>query len=77
VNLIEERGEQLQKCKTYPYEKVMTPYEKLKSLPTAKEYLKPGVTLMQLEAIATAMSDNEAARRLQTAKRDLFNSIYF
>jgi hypothetical protein len=64
-------------CKTYPYEKVMTPYEKLKSLPNAQGYLKPGVTLAQLETIATSMSDNEAAKRLQTAKRELFNSIYF
>ncbi len=37
------------KCKTYSYEKVMIPYEKLKSLPNVETYLKSGVTLAQLE----------------------------
>lgn len=70
---IDEKGK---KHKTYPYEKVMTPYEKLKLLPNAKDYLKPGITLVQLAMIATAMTDNEAAERLQRARRELFNSIF-
>ena len=52
-----------------------TPYEKLKSLPQATHYLKPGVTFEHLDAIAYAISDNEAARRLNEARATLFRSI--
>ncbi len=38
----------------------MTPYDKLQSLPNAPHYLKPGLTFRQLDAIAYAISDNEA-----------------
>ncbi|BBE11151.1 hypothetical protein HH1059_20340 [Halorhodospira halochloris] len=41
-----------------------TPYEKLKSLANAEQYLKPGVTFKQLDEIAYAICDNEAARQL-------------
>ena len=47
---------------------MMTPYEKLKSLPDAKQYLKPGFTLQQLDDIALAISDNEAAHQLNEAR---------
>ena len=40
---------------------MMTPFDKLKSLPDATRYLKPGITLEQLDAAASRMSDNEAA----------------
>jgi hypothetical protein len=52
-----------------------TPYEKLKSLPEATQYLKPGVTFEDLDAIAYTISDNEAARRLNEARATLFRSI--
>ena len=61
--------------KRYRYQDMMTPYEKLKSLPNADQYLKPGVTFDQLDAIADAVSDNEAARRLNQARTELFRSI--
>jgi len=61
--------------KTYPYEKVMTPYEKLKSLPEAETYLKAGVTLQQLDDIANQMSDNEFAERMVKARSNLFQNI--
>src|SRR6202030_300462 len=38
--------------KIYPYNLMMTPYEKFKSLPDAKQYLKPGVNLTDLDAIS-------------------------
>ena len=38
---IDAKGKQK---KTYPYKAMMTPYEKLKSLPDAKQYLKPDIT---------------------------------
>lgn len=61
--------------KRYPYKLMMTPYEKLKSLPSAEQYLKPGISFQQLDAQAYAMSDNEAAKRLNTARETLFRII--
>jgi hypothetical protein len=61
--------------KTYPYEKVMTPYEKLKSLAEAQSYLKTGITLQQLDEIAKQMSDNEFAERMVKARTNLFQNI--
>lgn len=61
--------------KRYRYEDMMTPYDKLKSLPDADQYLKPGITFEQLDAIAYAISDNEAAQRLNQARAELFRSI--
>jgi len=61
--------------KHYRYENMMTPYDKLKSLPNADQYLKPGITFKQLDAIAYAISDNEAAKRLKQAKSELFQTI--
>jgi transposase InsO family protein len=62
--------------KRYPYRLMMTPYEKLKSLPMAEQYLKPGITFRQLDAQAAAISDNEAAQRLNDARGILFKTIY-
>jgi len=42
----------------------MTPYEKLKSLPQAESYLRPGITFEALDAIANQMSDNQFAERM-------------
>lgn len=61
--------------KRYRYELMMTPYDKLKSLPEANQYLKTGVTFEQLDAIAHAISDNEAAQRLNLARAELFHTI--
>lgn len=62
--------------KQYLQKNMMTPYEKLKSVPKAKDFLKPGITFTQLDSIATAMSDNEAAQRLNQARTKLFQSIH-
>jgi hypothetical protein len=62
--------------KRYPYKLMMTPYEKLKSLPLADQFLKPGITFSQLDAQASAMSDNEAAERLNNARVTLFKTIF-
>ena len=53
----------------------MTPYEKLKSLPDADACLKPGTTFDQLDAVAAARGDNEAARALNQARERLFRAI--
>ena len=54
---------------------MMTPYDKLKSLPEASTYLKPGVTFEQMDKIAHECSDNEAAKRLNEARAKLFQLI--
>ena len=62
--------------KRYPYKLMMTPYEKLKSLHLAEQFLKPGITFQQLDVKATATSDNEAAKRLNDARERLFKTIF-
>ena len=62
--------------KRYPYKLMMTPYEKLKSLPKPKQFLKQDVTFEHLNAQASAMSDNEAAKRLNNARATLFKTIF-
>ena len=61
--------------RTYPYAAMATPYEKLRSLPAAESRLKPGLNFGMLDAIAHAQSDNQAAERMQQARRRLFQSI--
>src|SRR4030042_1183241 len=72
VSVIDQKGKIK---KTYPYHKVMTPYEKFKSLPLAKSYLRPGVTLARLDDIARQLSDNEFAERMVKARSNLFQHI--
>ncbi|MBI3375486.1 MAG: transposase family protein [Betaproteobacteria bacterium] len=62
--------------KRYPYKLMMTPYQKFKSLHKAEGFLKPSITFQQLDAQAAAMSDNEAARRLNDARAILFKTIF-
>ena len=62
--------------KRYPYRLMMTPYEKLKSLPQAETFLKPNITFAQLDALAGAMSDNAAAERMNAARSALFRTIF-
>lgn len=69
---IDAKGKQR---KRYPYRLMMTPYDKLKSLANAASFLKPGVTFQQLDALAHAISDNQAARQLNLARTALFQSI--
>jgi hypothetical protein len=62
--------------KRYPYKLMMTPYEKLKSLDSAEQLLKAGITFQQLDAQAHAISDNEAAQRMNEARALLFKTIF-
>ncbi|MGH7240230.1 MAG: integrase [Candidatus Saccharimonadales bacterium] len=59
----------------YPKEKYSIPYEKLKSLPNAKHYLKPGVTFELLDLQAYAMSDSQWAKAMQEQKAAMWESI--
>lgn len=47
------------------------PYEKLKSLLNAEQYLKPGITFAQLNKIAYAQSDVEFAREMRAHRATL------
>ena len=62
--------------KIYRYENMMTPYDKLKSLPKAKDYLKPDVSFEILDKLAHQISDNQAADQLQKARQKLFKTIH-
>jgi len=64
-----------EKSEKYRYKDMMTPYEKLKSIPEASQYLKDSVTLEQLDAQAAKMSDNDAALALNNARKKLFRDI--
>lgn len=61
--------------KRYRYQDMMTPYEKLRSLPEAESYLKQGVTLKKLDTLAAQCSDNDAAQHLNNARDTLFQLI--
>ena len=61
--------------KHYRRQDILTPYEKLKSLPGAADCLKAGIDFAQLDAQARALSDNAAARRLNAARDELFAAI--
>ncbi|MGH8534614.1 MAG: hypothetical protein ACREV1_18345, partial [Gammaproteobacteria bacterium] len=71
--ILDARGKQK---KLYRYERMMTPYEKLKSLPNPERFLKPGLTFEQLDALAMQMSDNETAAQLHKARQQLFKHIH-
>ena len=61
--------------KRYRFENMMTPYEKLKLLPNASTFLKPGMSFAALDAFVAATSDNQAARQMNQARTRLFQSI--
>lgn len=61
--------------KVYRHDDYMTPYEKLKSLPNAKQYLKQAITFEHLDKIAMRKNDNEMAQLVQEERRKLFDEI--
>ncbi|WP_419942443.1 integrase [Candidatus Palauibacter sp.] len=61
--------------KRYRQQDVATPYEKLKSLDGAEDFLRPGVTFEELDRVAAATSGLQAAKTVREARRDLFRSL--
>ena len=57
------------------YERWATPFELFRQLPNSESYLRPGVTLEELERFAQKQTDTEAALAMQGAKRELFASF--
>ena len=72
VNKVDAKGK-IQK--TYPHNQIMTPWDRLQTIPGYLDYLKPGITARALNHQANALSDNEAATKLQKARKLLFQSI--
>jgi transposase InsO family protein len=52
-----------------------TPFELFRELPRCENYLRPDVTLAELDRFAQTQSDTEAALAMQSAKRKLFRNI--
>jgi transposase InsO family protein len=65
---LDERGKRQRKYKTEDYR---TPLEKLQSLDGAAGFLKPGLSLPELERKALEISDTECARRMNAVKTKL------
>lgn len=61
--------------RTKVYNLYQVPYERLKSLPNAKQYLKEGITFADLDKIAYSHSDNEFARIMRKEEDKLFQQI--
>jgi hypothetical protein len=59
--------------KKYRYEAMMTPYDKLKTLPDA---IKLGETFELLDALAAEMSDNVAATALNKARKKNCSNLF-
>ena len=61
--------------KKYRYQGYMTPYEKLRSIPNARVYLKESVTFEMLDKKAKRYTDNEMAKKVQLERDQLFDKI--
>jgi len=70
TEVIDGRGRVRKRYDTY-----LTPFEKFQSLPGAEGFLRPGVTMAELEQIACAHSDTEYAQLMQRRKAELFDSF--
>jgi hypothetical protein len=54
---------------------MMTPYDKLKSIENAENYLKPNVTFEILDKVANGQPDDQAAEQLQKERTQLFKTM--
>lgn len=61
--------------KRYRYADIMTPCEKLQSLPGFEDYLKESVSADDLKQQARLLTDEQAAQALKEAKRQLFDHL--
>jgi len=69
---VDGRGKRI---RTYPHEDYQVPYEKLRSLTDAGQYLREGVTFAELDRTAYAQPDTECATRMQETKARLFDEL--
>ncbi|HXB72014.1 MAG TPA: hypothetical protein VNY05_27505 [Candidatus Acidoferrales bacterium] len=52
-----------------------TPFELFREMPGCDKYLRPQITLAELDHMVKSQSDTEAALAMQSAKRKLFQSF--
>ena len=57
------------------YRRYQTPWETLQKIPHAASYLRQGMSLTILQRMAQAISDTDAAQRMQRAKQKLFHQL--
>ncbi len=69
---IDKKGKQRKVYNTY-----MTPYEKLKSIDNAEQYLVDKTTFKQLDLITQAMSDTEFCRKMNQEKQKMKSKLKF
>lgn len=67
---VDEKGRRRKK-----YEMYQTPYERLKSLDNAGQYLRTGMSFEALDKVADQETDNESAANMQKAKGRLFEKL--
>lgn len=72
TTIVDDKGKRTHK---YPQSGYMMPYEKLKSLLQAEQYLRPGMTFELLDLQAYAMSDSQWAEAMQENKAAMWESI--
>jgi hypothetical protein len=72
VTTIDTKGKRTHR---YPKAGYMTPYEKLRSLQDAEQYLKPSITFELLDQQAYAMSDTQWAESMQIEKAAMWKSV--
>jgi transposase InsO family protein len=61
--------------RVYRAKNVMTPLDKLASLPEAATFMREGITLEDLHALARALTDVQAAEELNEARLALFRRV--
>ena len=61
--------------RVYRPKDAMTPLDKLASLSDVAGFLRPGVTLLELQQLATALTDVQAAEELNEARQALFKRV--
>jgi hypothetical protein len=57
------------------YRRYRTPLETLLALDKPAQYLRQGLSINALKRIAAALSDTDAAQRMQQAKNKLFENL--
>ena len=62
--------------RTYRRKDVLTPLEKLKSLPDAARFLRENASFDALDRAAAAQTDLQAAKSLNRARDDLFRKVH-
>ena len=67
---IDEKGR-----KRIRYKRYQTPLETLSLLDKPAQYLRNGMSMNVLKRVAAAISDTDAARRMQRAKAKLFDQL--